>query len=218
MQQGTDQVEALSKKVERVEWALNNKFQQYKADLDGIFEEKFQEFLKLQSHLQLKQDQLAVKQYLLHTTIVGERWSMPTPTLSSPPCRSPTYLCSSTPHQSSHTLSALRPSAQPRPLQFNPTLSASITSDAGVKPTSKSYEDVDEDLLSFLSGELELPPTAPSQSENQKGLSSLIEPTVPFVQPKVDNERMSHVSSHHSGAMDLPPPIAFPPMGGSHIQ
>ena len=214
MQQAIDQVEALNRKIEHVEWALN-RFQQAKTDMKHMFEEKLQELLKLQSHLQLKQDQLAKKQDLLHTTIVGDSWSMPTPTISSPPCHSPTLLSSSIPYQKSHTLSTPGPSAQKRPPQFNPTPSASVTctADAGVKPTSKSCEDVDDDLLSFLSGELELPPIFSQRKE----LSSIVEPTVPFIQPCVDSERMSHVGSQHSGAMDWPPPTVLPQREGVHV-
>ena len=148
-QQAMDRVDSLGRKIEHVEWVQNSRFQQAKTDWNRLFEDKFRELLKLQSHLQLKQNQLAVKQDLLRTTIVGDNWSMPTPTISSPPCRSPTFHTSSTTYQSSRAISTLHPSAQPRPLQSHPIPSASITSH-GDKPMSKSYEeDLDEDLLSF---------------------------------------------------------------------
>jgi len=43
------------------------------------------EILRQQVHMQQKQDQLATKQDLLHTTIVGKKYHTPLPIMSSPP-------------------------------------------------------------------------------------------------------------------------------------
>ena len=157
-----DQVNSLSRKIEHVEWAHNSRV---KVDLNRMFEEKFREIVKLHSNLQLKQDQLAVKQDLLHTTIVGDSWSMPTPTISTPPFRSPPS--ASTLHQGSLASSTILCStSQQTPSQFRPIPS---TSYAGVQSTSKNLEeDIDDQLLSFLSGDLELPPAALTLTESQK--------------------------------------------------
>ena len=81
---------------------------------------------------------------------------------------------------------------------------------------SKSYEeDLDEDLLQFLSGELNFPPpTVLPQSESQ---TELTDPTPPIVQSQLDSGRLSHVSSQHSGVINLPPPTVLPFMGGPHV-
>ena len=50
---------------------------------------------------------------------------------------------------------------------------------------------MDDELLSFLSGELELSPIFSQKKE----LSSVVELIVLFVQPCMESERMSHVSS-----------------------
>ena len=64
LQQSVDKVNTLNRKIERLELLYN--IRQDEADVNRMFDNKFRELLKLQSHLQLEQDQLARKQDLLH--------------------------------------------------------------------------------------------------------------------------------------------------------
>ena len=90
---------------------------------------------------------------IYYTTIVGESWSIPTPTISSRPFRSPTCTIPSTytPHQDSHDSSTIcLPSQQT--FQFRPIPLTTVASDVGIKSTPQNSEDIDDEIVSFLSG------------------------------------------------------------------
>ena len=220
MEDLTKRMESLERRMENTDGVTEVKFEGLEKRMENVecgatvarmIDEKVESMLKLQSHLQLKQDQLARKQDLLHTTIVGEHPSLPTPSVSSPPYRSPTFSIHSTPFLIVHASSM--PShclvSQP-PCQLPPA--AAIT--AGETGVSSVCEDLDEELLSLLSDPV---PTL-QQGGSQRGSYSLQQQcsgmnlASSVSHPPVESGRSSCVGSQHSGAMELPPPTGLPLM------